>query len=164
MLGQTCVAIVALLSLGHAKPTTKVLQHDDVIVAGSDGSVVVMKDFEYELKEARETLQRRKVDTVHVTPQKESHSNQRRCDESTEYQVLSVSMHLDIIDASGTARAGRQMYSGRQVAESCLFYNSLCSSTAPADRIYHRTQTSTTGMRQCRQLSVTLARLEHRSL
>lgn len=105
MLGQTCVAIVALLSLGQAKPTTKVLQHDDVIVAGSDGSVVVMKDYDYELKEARETLQRRKVDPVQVTTQKESHANQRRCDESTEYQVLSVSVILDIIDAPGIARA-----------------------------------------------------------
>lgn len=111
MLGHTCVAIAALLSLGHAKPTTKVLQHDDVIVAGSDGSVVVMKDYEYELKEARETLERRKVDPVHVATQKEGHANQRRCDESTEYQVLSVSRHLKIIDGPGTARACHQICS-----------------------------------------------------
>ncbi|KKY29429.1 hypothetical protein UCDDA912_g10648 [Diaporthe ampelina] len=90
MLAQTCVAIVALLSVGHAKPTTKALQHDDVVVAGSDGSIVVMKDYEYELKEARETLKRRKGDPVHVTPKQESHANQHRCDESVEYQVLSI--------------------------------------------------------------------------
>lgn len=109
MLAQTCVAIVALLSVGHAKPTTKLLQHDDVVVAGSDGSIVVMKDFEYELKEARETLKRRKVDPVHVTPRQESHANQRRCDESVEYQVLSVSKRLDEIITPYTARWYRQI-------------------------------------------------------
>lgn len=89
MLAKTCVAIVALFSLGHAKPTAKALQYDDVIVAGSDGSIVVMKDYEYELKEARETLQRRKVDRNHAAPQRESHKSHRRCDKSIEYQVLS---------------------------------------------------------------------------
>lgn len=97
MLAQTCVALVALLTLGQAKPTTKVLQYDDVIVAGSDGSIVVMKDYEYELKEARETLQRRMVDPVHVTAKQEAHINRRRCDETVEYQVLSVRGHFHTI-------------------------------------------------------------------
>lgn len=97
MRAQTCLAIVAFLSLGQAKPTTRMLQHDDVIVAGSDGSVVVMKDYQYELKEARETLQRRMVDPVRVIDQQESHANQRRCDESVEYQVLSVSGNLNTV-------------------------------------------------------------------
>lgn len=95
MLAQTCVAIVALLSFGHAKPTAKVLQHDDVIVARSDGSIVVMKDWDYELKEARENLQRKMVDHVQVSIQQDEHTKQRRCDESVEYQVLSVSNILD---------------------------------------------------------------------
>lgn len=97
MLARTCLAIVAFLSLGQAKPTTRMLQHDDVIVTGSDGLVVVMKDYEYELKEARETMQRRMADPVRVIDQQESHANQRRCDESTEYQVLSVSGHLNTV-------------------------------------------------------------------
>lgn len=97
MLAQTCVAIVALLGLSRAQPTTRVLQHDDVIVAGSDGSIVVMKDYEYELKEARETLQRKMVDPVRVATKQGGHANQRRCDESVEYQVLSVSRNLDSI-------------------------------------------------------------------
>lgn len=88
------MAIVALFSLSHTKPTAKPLQYDDVIVAGRDGSIVVMKDYEYELQEARETLHRRKADLVHIPPRKEAHTNQRRCDESIEYQVLSVSGHL----------------------------------------------------------------------
>ena len=98
MLAQTYVAIVALLSLGHAKPTTKMLQHDDVVVAASDGSITVMKDYEYELKEARETLQRRRADPMNIAAQQESHTNHRRCDESVEYQVLSVSRHFRITD------------------------------------------------------------------
>jgi hypothetical protein len=89
MLAQTCVAVLALFSLGHTKPTAKVLQYDDVIVADSDGSIVVMKDYEYELNVARQALQRQKVDPVHVTPQGENHKSQRRCDQSIEYQVLS---------------------------------------------------------------------------
>lgn len=97
MLFQTCVALGAVLSLAQAKPTPTVLQYDDVIVAGKDGSVVVMKDYEYELKEARETLQRRKADAARSADQPESHVNHRRCDESVEYQVLSVSEHLNSI-------------------------------------------------------------------
>lgn len=97
MRAQTCVAIVALLGLGHAKPTAKVLQHDDVIVAGSDGSIVVMKDYEYELKEARESLQRRMVDPARIATKQESHANRRRCDETVEYQVLSVSGNFNSI-------------------------------------------------------------------
>lgn len=106
MLIQTCIAIGAFLSLGHAKPTTKVLQHDDVIVAGSDGSIVVLKDYEYGLKEARETLQRRKAKNSHATAQQESHTNHRRCDESVEYQVLSVSGHFNNIATPFTIRDG----------------------------------------------------------
>lgn len=97
MLAQTCLAIVAFLSLGQAKPTTRMLQHDDVIVARSDGLVVVMKDYEYELKETRETMQLRMADPVRVIDQQKSHANQRRCDESVEYQVLSVSGYLNTV-------------------------------------------------------------------
>ncbi|KAG8166392.1 hypothetical protein KVR01_002081 [Diaporthe batatas] len=93
MLAQRYVAIVALFSLGHTKPTAKVLQYDDVIVADRDGSIVVMKDYEYELQEARETLHRRKADLAHVSPRRETHTNQRRCDETIEYQVLSSDVH-----------------------------------------------------------------------
>lgn len=129
MLAQTCVAVLALFSLGQAKPTAKVLQYDDVIVADSDGSIVVMKDYEYELKEAREMLQRRKLDPVHVTPQRESHTNHRRCEESVEYQVLSVSGHLNITDTARTARDGRQTYDsvGKLSSHAYLLFKSLFS-------------------------------------
>jgi hypothetical protein len=100
MLAQTYyIAVVTLFGLGRAKPTAKVLQYDDVIVADSNGSIVVMKDYEYELKEAREMLQRRKLDPgVHVTPhmQLETRTRHRRCDESVEYQVLSVGGHIKL--------------------------------------------------------------------
>lgn len=136
MLAQTCVAIVALLGFSHAKPTTRMLQHDDVIVAGSDGSIVVMKDYEYGLKEARETLQRKMVDPVRVATRQESHANQRRCDESVEYQVLSVSrasrFDCDSINFPGQPP---DVLVGQQVIESCVLYNSLSSSTAVADPI-----------------------------
>lgn len=129
MLAQRCVAIVALFSLSHAKPTAKVLQYDDVIVADRDGSIVIMKDYEYELQEARETLHRRKADFVHVAPRRETHTNQRRCDESIEYQVLSVSGYVTGTCCTSDCQLAKQGCWTYHSVPSCpamilLFFNS----------------------------------------
>ncbi|KAJ0118861.1 hypothetical protein J7T55_013117 [Diaporthe amygdali] len=135
MLFQTCVALGAVLSLAQAKPTPTVLQYDDVIVAGKDGSVVVMKDYEYELKEARETLQRRKADAARSADQPESHVNHRRCDESVEYQVLSDTNFNDwdvpmspVIGNIGSTGASVAVSKGYTVADSAYGNNIISRS------------------------------------
>ncbi|KAL2293013.1 hypothetical protein FJTKL_08029 [Diaporthe vaccinii] len=135
MLAQTCVAVVALLGLSRAKPTTRMLRHDDVIVAGSDGSIVVMKDYEYELKQARDTLQRKMVDPVHVVPRQESHEHQRRCDESVEYQVLSDTNFNDwdvamspVVGNIGSTGASVAVSKGYSVANSAYGNNVISRS------------------------------------
>lgn len=129
------MAIVALFSLSHTKPTAKPLQYDDVIVAGRDGSIVVMKDYEYELQEARETLHRRKADLVHIPPRKEAHTNQRRCDESIEYQVLSDTNFNDwdvamspVIGNIGSTGASVAVTKGYSVANSAYGNNAISRS------------------------------------
>ncbi|POS80355.1 hypothetical protein DHEL01_v201246 [Diaporthe helianthi] len=138
MLAPGCLTIVALFSLGYSKPTAKVLQYDDVVVTDSNGSMVIMKDYEYALQEARETLHRRKTDVVHVSPEsprRETRANRRRCDETIEYQVLSDTNFNDwdvamspVIGNIGSAGASVAVTSGYSVANSAYGNNVISRS------------------------------------
>lgn len=83
------VALFGLLGAAIAKPAPKALSHDDVIVMRGDGHPVVMKEWEYSIEEAKNEVKRRKA--MGVPPKSvdvESADLERRCEESTEVQVL----------------------------------------------------------------------------
>ncbi|KAL1868891.1 hypothetical protein Daus18300_005727 [Diaporthe australafricana] len=81
------VALLSLLGAAQALVAPRILTFDDVIVPNDDGSYSVMKDFEYGIqKSKREMLNRR---AKHSPPTiRSAEALDKRCDESTEVQVL----------------------------------------------------------------------------
>lgn len=81
---SSAFAILGFVSAATAAPAPQVLGADDVIVVANDGSRQVMKAAEFDaLNKAASAPARR-----HVLPAAEGSNLHRRCDESTEVQVL----------------------------------------------------------------------------
>ncbi|KAF3762710.1 hypothetical protein M406DRAFT_63537 [Cryphonectria parasitica EP155] len=78
-------ALFALLGASQATPTPMVLQHDDILLLRDDGPAVVMKEWEYQIQEDIKEVKRK----ANAPRESFTVSNlDRRCDESTEVQVL----------------------------------------------------------------------------
>ncbi|KAH6975670.1 hypothetical protein EDB80DRAFT_594739 [Ilyonectria destructans] len=91
MLFPSALAILGLVYAAAAAPSSQVLGVDDIIVIANDGSRQVMKTAAFNaLNNAASAPAER--DMLPVT---EGHALHRRCDESTEVQVLSDTEFLD---------------------------------------------------------------------
>lgn len=79
--------LLSFLGAVQALVAPRILQFDDVIVPNDDGSYSVMKDFEYGIqKSKREMLNKRAIHSPPTAPSVAALD--KRCDESTEVQVL----------------------------------------------------------------------------
>lgn len=82
------IALLSLLGAAQALAPPKILSPDDVIVPNDDGSYSIMKDYEYGIqKSKREMLNKRSKHSPPTTPS-DVGALERRCDETTEVQVL----------------------------------------------------------------------------
>lgn len=105
------LALFALLGLSYAKPAPTVLQHDDVLVLRSDGQPLVMKSWDYKIEEDKREVQRRKANKLPRVAAP-SPKTDKRCEQSTEVQVLTDSYFNDwdvamspVISNTGSASA-----------------------------------------------------------
>lgn len=83
------IALLSLLGAAHALAPPKILAPDDVIVPNDDGSYSVMKDFEYGIQKAKREIVTKRAKHSPPTSPREVGALERRCDETTEVQVLS---------------------------------------------------------------------------
>lgn len=133
-----------------ARLAPAVLQHDDVLLFARDGSVHVMKNFDYQLLEAKAALHHRKAQQQQQSqsqPDQQLSAVNKRCDESTEYQVLTDTMFTDwdvamspVLGATGSTNASIAVTKGYTLANS--FYVSALVShlsyVSPTNRIFRQ--------------------------
>ncbi|KAI7780212.1 hypothetical protein LA080_016297 [Diaporthe eres] len=82
------IALLSLLGAAQALAPPKILSPDDVIVPNDDGSYSIMKDYEYGIqKSKREMLNKRSKHSPPTAPS-DVGALERRCDDTTEVQVL----------------------------------------------------------------------------
>lgn len=117
-------ALFALLGASQAKPTPVALQHDDYLVLRSDGPPVVMKEWDYRIEEDKREVQRRKAKNLPRAPKLSSRAN-KRCEESTEVQVLSETDFTNwdvtmspVIGNTGSSAASVSVTQGYSIANS----------------------------------------------
>ncbi|KAI3397661.1 hypothetical protein diail_10532 [Diaporthe ilicicola] len=81
------LALLSLVGAAQALVAPRILQFDDVIVPNADGSYSVMKDFEYGIQKSKREMRNKRA--IRSPPTIPSVSDlDKRCDESTEVQVL----------------------------------------------------------------------------
>lgn len=81
--------ILAILGASQAKPAPKVLEFDDVLLLREDGDHVVMKKWDYQIEEDKREVQRRREARANVgRAPAMSAKLDKKCEESTEVQVL----------------------------------------------------------------------------
>ncbi|KAJ4394862.1 hypothetical protein N0V93_004082 [Gnomoniopsis smithogilvyi] len=82
-------AILAILGASQATPAPKVLEFDDVLLLREDGNHVVMKKWDYQIEEDKREVQRRRLGNKAArTSEGEVAKISKKCEESTEIQVL----------------------------------------------------------------------------
>lgn len=82
------IALLSLLGAAHALAPPKILAPDDVIVPNDDGSYSIMKDFEYGIQKSKREMLNKRAKHSPPTSRAVVGDLERRCDETTEVQVL----------------------------------------------------------------------------
>lgn len=82
------IALLSLLGAAHALAPPKILAPDDVIVPNDDGSYSVMKDFEYGIQQSKREMLDKRAKHSPPTSRADVGALERRCDDTTEVQVL----------------------------------------------------------------------------
>lgn len=81
-------ALLSLLGGAQALAPPKILSPDDVIVPNDDGSYSVMKDYEYGIQKSRREMLNKRSKHSPPAPPADVAALERRCDDTTEVQVL----------------------------------------------------------------------------
>ncbi|CAN8099651.1 unnamed protein product [Discula destructiva] len=115
---------LAMFGVSQAKPTNTVLGVDDLLFLRKDGNHQVMKRWEYQLQEDKREVQRRKaLGQAPSAPAPELVA--KRCDESTEIQVVSDTKFEDydvamspVVANTGSLTAMVAITDGYSIADS----------------------------------------------
>lgn len=81
-------ALLSLLGAAQALAPPKILSPDDVIVPNDDGSYSVMKDYEYGIEKSKREMLNKRAKHSPPTSRADVGALERRCDDTTEVQVL----------------------------------------------------------------------------
>lgn len=122
--------VLAILGAAQAKPAPKVLGFDDVLLLREDGDHVVMKKWDYQIEEDKREVQRRHANFGRAPAT--SAKIEKKCDQSTEVQVLSDTNFNDwdvamspVIGNTGSTAATVAVAKGYSIADAVSVSNQL---------------------------------------
>ncbi|KKY35306.1 hypothetical protein UCDDA912_g04726 [Diaporthe ampelina] len=131
------VALLSLLGAAQALATPRMLSFDDVIVPNDDGTISIMKDYEYGIQKAkREILHKRAKRSPPPIPSAAALG--KRCDETTEVQVLTDTKFTNwdvamspVISNTGSSMATVAVTKGYDVSNSISITESASYTIIP---------------------------------